>query len=75
MTTYAVFRLSARHLDSARARLVGFLFYWIVWCLLLPCLTVGPSGLRRMFAAPHLAFGKPAWLGIVLLVGPPCPCL
>lgn len=47
------------------------MFYWICWCFLLSLLTVGPDGLREMFKAPHPMFGKPNWLGLLLLLGPP----
>jgi membrane protease YdiL (CAAX protease family) len=49
---------------------LGFLFYWTLWCLLLPLLTVGPGELRQMFGAPQPRFGSPGWLGVVLLIGP-----
>ncbi|HEY76302.1 MAG TPA: CPBP family intramembrane metalloprotease [Thermoflexia bacterium] len=70
-TTYLVFRYSAARLGPARGYLVGFLFYWTVWCLLIPLLTVGPEGIRRMFSPPEPTFGRPGWLGVFLLVGPP----
>ncbi len=71
LTTYLTFRLSAARLGTARGYLIGFLFYWVGWCLLLPLSTVGPDGLRQMFGAPHPKFGRPDWLGIILLAGPP----
>jgi membrane protease YdiL (CAAX protease family) len=37
----------------------------------LPLLTVGIGGLRAMFRTPHPAFGRPNWLGVLLLLGPP----
>ncbi len=71
LTTYLTFRYSAAWLGPARGYLIGFLFYWICWCFLLPLLTVGPDGLQEMFKAPQPTFGKPNWLGAFLLVGPP----
>jgi len=71
VTTYLTFRYTATRLGPARGYLVGFLLYWIVWCFLLPLLAVGLDGFRRMFGPPEPMFGRPSWLGIVLLVGPP----
>jgi membrane protease YdiL (CAAX protease family) len=70
-TTYFAFKVLAARLAPARGYLLGFLFYWICWCLLLSLFTVGPGGLRAMFKAPHPTFGKPNWLGLLLLLGPP----
>jgi hypothetical protein len=70
-TTYFAFKGLAARLGPARGYLAGFLFYWICWCFLLPLLTVGLGGLREMFRAPQPLFGKPNWLGVFLLVGPP----
>lgn len=70
-TTYFAYKWLAAWLGLARGYLAGFLFYWICWCFLLSLLTVGPDGLREMFKAPSPTFGKPNWLGLFLLLGPP----
>ena len=71
LTTYFAFRHAAVWLGPERGYLVGFLFYWIFWCFLLPFLTVGVDGLRGMFQSPQPTFGTPNWLGVLLLLGPP----
>lgn len=53
-----------------RGYLGGFLFYWIVWCGLLPLWVVGPKCLREMFKDAHPRFGEPAWVGLLFLIGP-----
>lgn len=68
---YFAYKGLAAWLGPARGYLAGFLFYWICWCFLLSLLAVGPDGLREMFEAPHPTFGKPNWLGLFLLLGPP----
>ena len=35
-TTYSIFRFLKRRLSVTWAYFGGFLFYWLVWCLLLP---------------------------------------
>jgi len=71
ITTFLLFRNLDTSFGREKAYLFGFLFYWVAWCLLLPLLTVGLDGLKEMFSAPNPSFGKPTWLGISLLVGPP----
>jgi hypothetical protein len=71
LTTYLAFRHAAVWLGPERGYLLGFLFYWIFWCLLLSLFAVGTDGLRKMFKLPRPRFGKPNWLGVLLLVGPP----
>lgn len=60
----AVYQAAAARLGKQRGYLVGFLFYWGGWCTLAPLATVGPDGLRRMFAQ-----GKPtrtpAWVRLL----------
>lgn len=71
LTTFFLFRSLSTALDREKSFLFGFVFYWIVWCFLLPLLTVGPEGFKAMFSAPNPRFGRPEWLGILLLIGPP----
>jgi len=70
ITTRLMYKGMASRLGPSRGYLVGFLFYWTCWCLLLPLLTVGPEGLQAMFQAPDPLFGRPGWLGAALLAAP-----
>jgi hypothetical protein len=71
VTTFLFFRSATTSLGREKAYLYGFIFYWVGWCLFVPILTVGLDGFREMFSTPNPRFGKPEWLGILLLVGPP----
>ncbi len=71
ITTFLVFRYGAITLPREKAYLYGFTFYWFIWCLIVPLLTVGLDGFKEMFGTPNPRFGKPEWLGVVLLIGPP----
>lgn len=68
-TTSAVYQAAAARLGKRLGYLVGFVFYWGGWCILLPLAAVGPDGLRRMFAQARPT-RTPAWLRLVLLLGP-----
>ncbi len=70
VTTYFVFNFLAGVLGSINGYLGGFLFYWIIWCGLLPLFLLGPNGIRNLFKDAHPRFGKPAWLGLLFLIGP-----
>lgn len=71
VTTFIMFRYLSTTVSKEKAYLFGFLFYWVVWCFLLPLFTVGKEDLKQMFSTPSPLFGQPAWLGIMLLIGPP----
>lgn len=71
VTTYITFKRLASRFGSSRGYLGGFLFYWIGWCFILPLLTLGLDGLKEMFQHPQPQFGRPTWLGILLLITPP----
>ncbi|NIM92944.1 MAG: CPBP family intramembrane metalloprotease [Anaerolineales bacterium] len=71
LTTFILFRYLSTTVGKEKAYLFGFLFYWFVWCFLLPLFTVGIEGLKEMLSTPSPLFGQPAWLGIILLIVPP----
>jgi membrane protease YdiL (CAAX protease family) len=70
VTTYAVFQHSARRWGQGRGYLLGFLFYWSVWCLIVPLLLIGPQRLIDLFRDAPNRWGDPAWLGFICLVLP-----
>lgn len=69
-SSYAAFKGLAAWLGPARGYLGGFLFYWVIWCGLLPLWAVGGDGLRALFADVRPRFGQPAWLGVLFLLLP-----
>ena len=71
-TTLIVFRLLVAHLGLKAGHLCGFLFYWVVWCALLPLWVLGTDGINRVFKPGSSRFGQPPAIGVVLLV---LPCL
>jgi hypothetical protein len=69
-TTYVVFQRSVRRFGQGRGYLLGFLFYWIVWCLIVPLLLLAPQRLIDLFRDVPDRWGDPAWLGLICLVLP-----
>ena len=53
-----------------RGYLVAFMLYWII-CLILSLWIVGYDGFKNLFHFTSAPFGKPAMLGIILLILPP----
>lgn len=49
----------------------GFLFYWFVWCLLLPLWVLGPRGLRDLFRPARPRPPAPSKVSAATLVLPP----
>ena len=69
-TTYAAFNGFVNLFGLQTGYLLGFLFKWIFWCLLIPLLIVGVDGLRSMFRSTDPPVGRPSWLGWLLLTIP-----
>jgi uncharacterized protein len=70
-TTYLAYQLLERRFGKKRIYLGGFLFYWILWCMLFPLALLGPQTLVRLFRCVHSPFGHPWWLGAFCLIAPP----
>lgn len=60
---------------SVPGYLIGFLVYWGVWCLAVPLLLLGPSRIRDLWRDRRPRLGRPAWLGLLLLLLPPVGAL
>lgn len=52
LTSFAVLQSGELALGQWRGFTIGLLFYWIVWCLLLPFALLGRSGFRELFGPP-----------------------
>jgi len=70
-TTYLVYQLLERRFGKKRSYLGGFLFYWILWCMLFPLALLGPQTFVRLFRCVPSPFGHPWWLGAFCLIAPP----
>ncbi len=70
-TTYLVYQLLERRFGKKRSYLGGFLFYWILWCMLFPLALLGPQTLVQLFRCAPSPFGHPWWLGAFCLIAPP----
>jgi membrane protease YdiL (CAAX protease family) len=57
-----VFWLCSLYFSKPAAHIMGFLFYWMFWCVLVPLQTVGWEGIKGMFSAC-----KPHWNVAVIL--------
>ena len=69
-TTYGCFRFLKSRLSTPWAYFGGFLFYWLVWCLLIPIGLLGPTALLDLFRLVE-PFGEPWWIGVLCLIAPP----
>jgi len=69
-TMYGWFRFLKHRLSTPWAYFGGFLFYWVIWCLLIPIALLGPTALIDLFR-PVAPFGEPWWIGTFCLIAPP----
>jgi len=70
ITTYITYELLGELFGSVNGYLGGFVFYWIVWCALLPELLFGFKQIKNMFNDSKNRFGKPWIIGLTFLAGP-----
>jgi membrane protease YdiL (CAAX protease family) len=67
-TTGSIFYYSASSLGVDWSYLIGFLFYWIVWCYVIPLILLKPHGFYELFKKGAVSiFGKHNWYLSVLL--------
>lgn len=69
-STYFAFQQLVALLGPRLGYLGGFLFYWIVWCLLVPWWLLGTDTLLDLLRPIPLRLGNPAWLGALFLIIP-----
>lgn len=67
-TTAFVFRLLSKRLGNEKGYLLGFLFYWIVWCLLVPLILLGKKDFLSIFVDVTPLLSRPNWLVAVLFI-------
>lgn len=65
-STALVFTRASRQLGREKGYLLGFLFYWMVWCLLVPLLLLGRAGFSSLFVDEAPFLSRPNWLAVVL---------
>jgi membrane protease YdiL (CAAX protease family) len=67
-STALVFLLMSQWLGKEPGYLLGFLFYWLFWCLFVPWVYLGTVGLSSLFKERRPLFKKENWLLVVLLL-------
>jgi deazaflavin-dependent oxidoreductase (nitroreductase family) len=67
-TTGIVFRVAAQWLEKEAAYLLGFAFYWLFWCLLVPGLVFKKEGLGNLLKDQKPLFTRGNWLAGILWI-------
>jgi membrane protease YdiL (CAAX protease family) len=67
-STALVFLLTSQWLGKDLGYVLGFLFYWLVWCLLVPFALLGRDRLRSLFHERSPLFRKANWRLQILLI-------
>lgn len=70
VSTYIAFTVLSDCLGPKLGYFLAFVFYWLVWCYIFPIYVLGFKGFKKIFAKAPLPFGKPSWVGIILLLVP-----
>jgi membrane protease YdiL (CAAX protease family) len=68
-TTDLLFRVASQWIEKDVAYLLGFAFYWLFWCLLVPGLVFKKEGLGSLLKDQKPLFTRGNWLaGLLLLI-------
>ena len=65
-STEFVFISTSRRWGGEKGYLLGFLFYWMIWCLLVPLVLLGVRGFATLFVDVTPLLSRPNWLVTVL---------
>jgi membrane protease YdiL (CAAX protease family) len=67
-STALVFHFAARWLGREAGYLLGFAFYWVFWCLIVPLLVLRWEGFRTLLTDRVPLTSRANWLAAALLV-------
>ncbi|MBI5298470.1 MAG: CPBP family intramembrane metalloprotease [Chloroflexi bacterium] len=65
-SAWVVFVSLSKRLGREKGYLLGFLFYWLVWCVLVPLAILGWDGFQLLFVDTVPLFSRPNWPAAVL---------
>jgi len=65
-----VFQLSAAVLGPDRGYVIGFMVYWLAWCIAVPLAVLKPNGVKTLFKESNPRFGKHPKLTAALVFWP-----
>jgi membrane protease YdiL (CAAX protease family) len=68
MSTALVFLSLSQWFGRELGYLLGFTFYWVMWCLIVPLILLGKHGFSSLFREEIPLFRKENWLPISLLI-------
>jgi membrane protease YdiL (CAAX protease family) len=67
-STALIFVFSAKWLGKEFGYVLGFIFYWVVWCLFVPLQILKKEGIGDLFKERSQLFQKQNWLPAALLI-------
>ena len=70
LTTYYAFHLFRQIFEEKTAYFLGFVFYWLFWCIAVPLYILGTKSLTELLKARPPIFGKHKIRNIAFLVLP-----
>ncbi|HWA35991.1 MAG TPA: CPBP family intramembrane glutamic endopeptidase, partial [Cyclobacteriaceae bacterium] len=65
-----VFHFLPGLLGNKEGYFFGFLFYWIFWCLTIPIVLIGKTGIASLYTPTHLRHGAGKLTNVFLLLMP-----
>ena len=68
LSTALVFVTMSKWLNAELGYVLGFIFYWLIWCFLVPYLLLKREGVVSLFREKSPLFSKSNWLPAGLLI-------
>jgi membrane protease YdiL (CAAX protease family) len=65
-TAAFVFKGFSKKMGKETGYLLGFLYYWMVWCLLVPLIYLGKDGFLSLFVDKSPLLSRPNWPAAVI---------
>jgi membrane protease YdiL (CAAX protease family) len=63
-----VFNVLSKWLGKEQGYLLGFLFYWTIWCVFVPLIYLGKDGFLSLLVDKSPLLSRPNWLAAVLWI-------
>jgi len=67
-TVSLVFKRFSKKMGQEAGYLLGFLYYWTVWCVVIPMIYLGRHGFTSLFVDETSLLSRPNWLVAVLWI-------
>ena len=70
LTTFAAFHFLAKKFGQKSGYFLGFVFYWVVWCLLIPKIFLSGKEIKELFSFDLSSLKEKSFINLLCLIAP-----